>query len=156
MENSSYRSFWAILGLIFGPILGQKSSRRLREPNKATFPHSLKNLAWILLENNKVWLLGSFLGIFDLILGQFMSKNAKNVLGGLESQMRPFFHMVWGTEYEFCLEIWKTALSCPSWPFWASFGPILGQFFSRKHRELNKATFPPSLRHWAWLLRETN
>ena len=128
MENSFYRSFWAILGLIFGPILGQKSSRRLREANKATFQHSLKNLAWILLENNKIWLLGSFLGVLDISLGQFMSKNAKNVLDGLESQMRPFFYTIWRTEYEFCFRIWRITLKVLFWPFWALF---LGLFWAK-------------------------
>ena len=117
LKNDSYRSFLAILGLISGPICSQKCSRRLREPNKATFQHSLRYWAWILLEKIKIWLLGSFLGVLDLILGQFRSKNAENILDGLKSQLKPFFHIVRGTDYKFCLKIWKIPLIGPSWPF---------------------------------------
>ena len=46
---------------------------------------------------------------------------AKKFLEGLGSQIRPLFYTVWGTEYEFCLEIQKIALTGPSWQFWASF-----------------------------------
>ena len=146
MEKSSYRSFWAILGLIFGPIFCQKCSKRLREPNKATFPHSLRYWAWILLKKIEIWLLGSFLAVLDLILGQFRSKNAKNVLDGLESQMRPFFHTVRGTEYEFCLKTWKITLTGPSWPFWASF---LDQFFAKNVLEGLESQIRP-LFHTIW------
>ena len=39
----------------------------------------------ILIENIEILLLGLFLDILDLVLGQFRSKNAKNILDGLES-----------------------------------------------------------------------
>ena len=47
----------------------------------------------------------------DLILGQFRSKNAKNVLNGLESQIRPFFYTVLVPEYGFYIKIPNFAIS---------------------------------------------
>ena len=74
MENNSYRSFLAILGLIFGPIWGQKCSKKLRKPNEAIFPHSLKHLVWILIEKSFWAILGL---IFGPILGQKSSRRLR-------------------------------------------------------------------------------
>ena len=95
----------------------------------------------MLLENIEIWLLGSFLGVLDLILDQFWSKNAKNLLNGLESQMRPFFHTVRGTEYEFCLKLSKHRTKGS---FLATLGPILDQKLYKRLRVENEALNPHS------------
>ena len=85
--------------------------------------------------------------------GPKLAQMAKYLFRGVVSQTRPFFHTVWGTEYEFCIKIpnivSRGSILAHLGQIWVKFGPKLtqnGQRCSKKPEYLNKTFFHTILR----------